>query len=240
MAARIINDIERPAGELIGGFREIETAHISDAMGKYQTVSSDIRPISDGVKLCGPAVTVQCKAGDLTMVHLAVEIAKADDVIVVDGRGERDFARWGYLITRRSKYRGIAGAVIDGGVRDVREIRTLGFPVFARSITPAAGGIFWPGSVNTSISCGGVTVNPGDIVVGDDDGIVVVPREQAESILAASKAVVEREKKIEEEIDRGVSLVDLLKITDRLKPNLGIYPSFLRESIANWIKEKET
>lgn len=238
MSTRIINEIDRPPRALIDGLKEIETPHISDAMGKYQTVSSEIRPIYDGARVCGPALTVQCKPGDLTMVHLAVDIAKTGDVIVVDGRGERDFARWGYLISRRSKHKGIAGAVIDGGVRDVREIKEIGFPVFARSITPAAGGIFWPGSINTTITCGGVTVNPGDIVVGDEDGLVMVPRMNADAILSASKAIIDREKKIEEEIDRGVSLVDLLKLPDRLRPNLSVYPLSVRESIANWIKEK--
>jgi regulator of RNase E activity RraA len=129
--------------------------------------------------------------------------------------------------------------VIDGGVRDLREIKEIEFPVFARSITPAAGGIFWPGSINTTVTCGGVTVNAGDIVVGDEDGVVVVPKQHADAILTASNAIVDREKKIEEDIDRGVSLVDILKLTDRLRPNLGIYPTSIRESIANWIKEKE-
>jgi 4-hydroxy-4-methyl-2-oxoglutarate aldolase len=105
MSTKIINGIERPRRELIDSFSEIETPHISDAMGKYQTVSSEIRPIYDDAKVCGPALTVQCKPGDLTMVHLAVDMAAAGDVVVVDGRGERDFARWGYLISRRSKHK---------------------------------------------------------------------------------------------------------------------------------------
>lgn len=182
---RVRNDIERPEAEVINGFRAFETPDISDLLNRLYTMSSAISNVTDpALRIIGPACTVKVFPGDNLMVHKSLDIARPGDVVVVDTAGERTTAVLGDLVSTKARHRGIAGFVVDGLVRDIGAIRRLGdFPVFARGITPIGPLHRGPGEVNYPVSLGGIVVNPGDLIVGDVNGVVVVPRELAPELL---------------------------------------------------------
>ncbi|MDT0277388.1 RraA family protein [Blastococcus goldschmidtiae] len=182
---RVRNDIERPEPEVINGFRGFETPDISDLLNRLYTMSSAISNVTDpALRIIGPACTVKVFPGDNLMVHKSLDIARPGDVVVVDTAGERTTAVLGDLVSTKARHRGIAGFVVDGLVRDIGAIRRLGdFPVFARGITPIGPLHRGPGEVNYPVSLGGIVVNPGDLIVGDVNGVVVVPRELAPELL---------------------------------------------------------
>jgi 4-hydroxy-4-methyl-2-oxoglutarate aldolase len=206
----IIRDIERPSQELIQGFRELETGNICDAMGRYGGMSAAVKPILSHCKIVGPAVTVKIYPADNLMLHKATELAKAGDVLVVDAGGFPDMAILGELLCLVCKKKGIEGIVLDGGVRDVRGIREIGFPVFSKGILPTGPVKDSPGSINVSIQCGGVPVAAGDLIVGDMDGVVVVPRGRMQEVLEKGRAIVEKERKMRERIENGELIYDIL------------------------------
>jgi len=133
-------------------------------------------------KLCGTAVTVQARPGDNLLSLKAIQIAQPGDVIVIAAQGDTSLSVWGGFMSMMAARRGIAGVVTDGVIRDVEQSREAGLPIYAVGVTPAAPTKEGTGQINTSISCGGVVVEPGDIVVGDEDGVVVVPRREAEAV----------------------------------------------------------
>lgn len=182
---RMRADVERPDDDTVSGFRSFESADVSDLMNRLYTMSSAIRNVTDSaLRIVGPACTVKVFPGDNLMVHKSLDIARPGDVIVVDGAGSHVTAVLGDLVCTKARHRGIAGFVVDGLVRDLSNILRLGdFPVFARGITPIGPLHRGPGEINYPVSVGGVVVNPGDIVVGDNDGVVVVPRGSAAEIL---------------------------------------------------------
>jgi regulator of RNase E activity RraA len=175
----------RPAPEIIAGFREHATPEISDLMNRLYSMESEIHQITDlGLRLIGPAVTVKVFPGDNLMVHKALDIAKPGDVVVVDSSSSTMNAVLGDLISAKARHRGIAGFVVDGLVRDVPGIRALGdFPVFARGITPIGPLQRGPGELNYPVSVGGIVVQSGDLIVGDVDGVVVIPQLDAADLL---------------------------------------------------------
>lgn len=146
-----------------------------------------------GVTMVGTAVTVRTSPGNNLLVHGAMDIAEPGDVIVVDAGGDLSHAIVGEMMALKAMQKGLRGFVIDGAMRDVAGIRALGLPIYARGATPAGPYKEGPGEVNVEIACGGVVVRPGDIVVGDEDGIVVVPKEEAASVLVAAQAFHARE-----------------------------------------------
>jgi len=176
----------RPDPDVIAGFRAFETPDISDLLNRLYTMSSRIRNVTDhSLKIIGPACTVKVFPGDNLMVHKALDVARPGDVIVVDAAGQFTTAVLGDLVSTKARHRGVAGFVVDGLVRDIPAIRTLGdFPVFAQGITPIGPLHRGPGEINFPVSVGGVVVNPGDLIVGDLNGVVVVPRESAPELLA--------------------------------------------------------
>jgi len=175
--------IERPPQHIIEGFREFEAAEISDMMNRMYVLNGEIRNVVNREILVGPACTVKVYPGDNLMVHKALDVAKPGDVIVVDSSGCTNNAVLGDLVTNKAKHRGIAGFIVDGLVRDVDGLVEAGLPVFARGITPFGPLHRGPGEINFPISCGGIVVNPGDIVKADADGVAVVPRSFAPDIL---------------------------------------------------------
>ncbi|MEM3046792.1 MAG: RraA family protein [Candidatus Bathyarchaeia archaeon] len=206
--------------ELLIGLRMTPTASLSDAldrMGKPGFMSHELRPIIPGVKIVGPAVTVKHKkAAKTTSFNLCLELidkAKPGDVFVVSGDLDlRDVGLLGGLMATAAKARGMAGAILDGGVRDVRELREMGFQVFSRSVIPTTSlGRTDIEAVNVPIVCGGVTVNPGDIIVADDDGVVVLPRASAQEALKRANEYDEVERKEAEDLRRGAPLVETIK-----------------------------
>ena len=162
-----------------------ETPNISDLMNRLYTMSSAIRNLTDpSLQLIGPACTVKTYPGDNLMVHKCLDIAKPGDVVVIDTGHSGNTAVLGDLISTKARHRGIAGFVVDGLVRDLPHIQALAdFPVFARGVTPIGPLHRGPGEINHAISCGGIVVNPGDIIVGDLNGVVVVPRGIAEDLI---------------------------------------------------------
>jgi regulator of RNase E activity RraA len=182
---RISLDAELPDPAIVTGFGAFETPAISDLMNRLYTMVPDIRPLTDpGLRILGPACTVRVYPGDNLMVHKSLDVARPGDVIVVAAGGSPMNAALGDLISTKARHRGVAGFVVDGFIRDLPAIRALGdFPVFARGVTPIGPLHRGPGEINFPIAAGGVVVNPGDIVVGDLNGVVVVPRDIADELL---------------------------------------------------------
>jgi RraA family protein len=178
-------DFERPDPDVVSGFGEFETPAISDLMNRLYTMRQQIRPMTHpGLRILGPACTVKCYPGDNLMVHKGLDIAQPGDVLVVDASGSDMTAVLGDLVSTKARHRGIAGVVVDGLIRDLPAILALGdFPVFARGVTPLGPLHRGPGEVNLPVSAGGVVVNPGDVIVGDLNGVVVVPRDIAPDLL---------------------------------------------------------
>ncbi len=176
---RIRCNIDRPPPQTVNMFREFETPDISDILNRMYTMSSEIRNVVNGKPLAGPALTVKVFPGDNLMVHKALDLAKPGDVIVVDTSGSPRNAVLGDLVANKAKHRGIAGFVVDGLVRDLPGLIEAGLPIYARGITPFGPLHRGPGELNYAVSCGGIVVNPGDIIVADSSGIAVVRREVA-------------------------------------------------------------
>lgn len=180
---RIYTSIERPSKEIIEQYRGFVAANISDSMGRLFTMDYRINPVYRPMrKLCGIAITVQARPGDNLLSLKAIEVAQPGDVIVIATQGDTTLSVWGGFMSMMAARLGIAGVVTDGVIRDVEQSREAGLPIYAVGVTPAAPTKEGTGQINTSISCGGVVVEPGDIVVGDEDGVVVVPRREAEAV----------------------------------------------------------
>jgi 4-hydroxy-4-methyl-2-oxoglutarate aldolase len=191
----IISEIIRPPEDVIKKFKDVPVANIADALGKPSnyTLHPDIKPAFDNIRLLGTAVTVKEKPGCNMMTHAAIDLAQEGDVLVIDSQGYLGVATGGFLMSRKMIYKGIMGVVIDGAWRDRVEVKQAGFPVFARGWQPTGPHKELPGSVNVTISCGGLTVNPGDIVIGDDDGVIVVPRDRGEEVSEEAMKVMRNE-----------------------------------------------
>ena len=192
--AKIVMTVERPQAGLVSACRELYTGLVLDHLGKHGGMSAEIKPVWSGARLCGPAVT--CLGPDWRIRAMAADLAEPGDVIVLAVDGPSGQACFGDMTATRWQAKGIEGVVIDGATRDVAGIRALGFPVFAREVTPR--NYHYPagadhGAVNVPVVCGGVLVEPGDIVLGDDDGVVVVPGSMAAEIATAASAYLEKE-----------------------------------------------
>ncbi len=190
--------------------RQVSTPNISDAMHRKGAMSG-IMSICTGLKIAGRAITVQTLPGDWAKPIEAIDLACEGDVIVIDN-GRADIAPWGELATLSCMNRKVEGVVIDGAVRDVDEIREFNYPVFARAIVPNAGEPKGYGEINVEISCGGQIVRTGDYIVGDDSGVVVIPKERAYEIARRAKEVYKTELRIRAEIERGKSLSEVLEL----------------------------
>ncbi|MDH7593549.1 MAG: bifunctional hexulose-6-phosphate synthase/ribonuclease regulator [Methanomicrobiales archaeon] len=199
--------------EIRSRLEQVSTPNISDAMHRKGAMTG-LFPICRGMKMIGPAVTVQTFAGDWAKPVEAIDLAGRGEVIVINNDAGVHVAPWGGLATLSCTNRGLAGVVIDGAVRDAEEIRRIGFPVYARAIVPNAGEPKGFGEINTEITCCGQIVKPGDWIVGDDNGVVVIPAERAYEVARRAMEVKRNEDRIKEEIRRGGTLA---KIMDLLK-----------------------
>jgi regulator of RNase E activity RraA len=182
---RVRFSIDRPERETVAGFRRFETPSISDLLNRLHTMMPEIHNLTDEhLTILGPAITVKSYPGDNLMVHKSLDLAQPGDVIVVDASRSPLTAALGDLVSKKARHRGVGGFVVDGVIRDLPEIRGLAdFPVFARGVTPIGPMHRGPGEINYPIACGGVVVNPGDLIVGDLNGVVVVPLEVADELL---------------------------------------------------------
>ncbi|HYC38503.1 MAG TPA: hypothetical protein VEC19_18895 [Usitatibacter sp.] len=195
----IVRDFERVSPEVVAEASRFAASILADVAGRRGTMHGRIAPLAPSMRMAGPAFTVDVRAGDNLMVHAAVALARPGDVLVIDGKGDLSCALMGSLMMNTCREAGIAGVVIDGAVRDVDELRELGFPVYAAGANPNGPTKLVPGRINWPISCGGIAVRPGDLVVGDADGVVVIEREKAPQLLpSAAKKVAEEKARLEE------------------------------------------
>lgn len=181
-------------------FKEIPTTAVSDAMSGMNNLDSSIKPLKEEYKVVGRAYTVQMPVGDNSMILRAFNEARPGDVIVVDAKGDTYRAIAGDFMVSIAQTLGIQGIVVDGVIRDIVGIKALDFPVFSKGTTVAASAKSGGGQVQVPISCGGVTVHPGDLIVGDADGVVVIPREKEEDILAKAKEKMEKDERREQKV----------------------------------------
>lgn len=181
---RIRREVSRLAPEVVAEFAEYETPEVSDLLNRLYAIDPAITRLSGfGRMLVGSACTVRVFPGDNLMVHKSLDIAKPGDVVVVAAGGLPSNAVLGDTISAKAKHRGIAGFIIDGVVRDVAGLRDMDYPVYARGATSVGPLHRGPGEINYAVACGGVVVNPGDVIVADDSGVVVVPQFVAEELL---------------------------------------------------------
>lgn len=178
----------------------LPTPNIGDVLDRLYVAEADISSMWRGAKIVGPAFTVLTAGGDNKAIHEAVDTAAPGDVIVVDGQAATHRAVVGELLARRAQVRGVAGIVVDGAIRDVVDIEELGFPTWARAVTPAGPYRNGPGFVQVPVSIGRVVVNPGDIIVGDDDGVTVIPRHRLERVVTATEEKFAQEERTRAEI----------------------------------------
>jgi RraA family protein len=189
----VIRDFDRVAAGVVEQAARFNSSILADVAGRRGALHGRIAPLAPTMKFAGPALTVEVRPGDNLMIHAALAVAKPGDVIMVDGKGDLSSALIGEIMCRQAVTLGVAAVVIDGAVRDSEAIRELGFPVYAVGLNPNGPTKFVPGRLNHPISIGGVTVRPGDLVVGDADGVTVIEREQATALLplAADKVAAE-------------------------------------------------
>lgn len=214
----MINEtIQRPPADIVAGFRSLLahdsiTCALSDCMGRFNAMTSYMKPLFDGIRFVGTAVTVKTLAADLAAAFKAIDLSQPGDVVVIDSHGSVNTAFWGENMTLSALNRGVVAAVIDGACRDVEEIRKLRFPVFSKGIVPNVGAIAGYGDVNVPIQCAGVAVSPGDIVVADGNGVVIVPLSEAADILAKARQLLETEHLVQEKLKAGATIGELVDI----------------------------
>ncbi len=208
----VITDIRRPSKELIKSFQEIGTATVHEASGRKGAVDYRIKPIAPGVRLCGPAFTVQCHPGDNLMLHKALERAQPGDILVTSTGGNHEFGYWGGLMATSAVAKKLGGLAIDGCIRDSSEIIQMRFPIFCRGFNIRGTTKTVLGLINHPTIFGGVLVQPGDLILGDDDGMVVVERMACEAVLEKSIKRIEAEHIKSEKLKAGITSVELNKL----------------------------
>jgi 4-hydroxy-4-methyl-2-oxoglutarate aldolase len=186
MYGHIYDRITRPEPDLLAAFSDIATATLSDAMGRHGALSTAIRPIYENICMVGTALTVLCFPGDNLMTHKALQMVQPGDVLVIDD-GDSSSGCFGHRSALAARDRGGGGVVVSGSIRDVAALRQERFPVFARGVSPRAPQKNTPGSINVSVHVGGIVISPGDIVVGDDDGVVIIPLAMASAVLEKAR-----------------------------------------------------
>jgi regulator of RNase E activity RraA len=204
--ADIQRDFTRVSPEIVKKAAGFQAAILADVAGRRGTLNGRIRGLAPSMKFAGPALTVEVRPGDNLMIHAAMALAKPGDVLVVDGKGDQTCALMGAIMMNACKKIGLAGVILDAACRDAEEICALDFPVFSVGTNPNGPTKFVPGRINWPISAGGIAISPGDLIVADSDGVVVVERDKAESLLAlAAKKVADESKRIDA-IRKGESL----------------------------------
>jgi 4-hydroxy-4-methyl-2-oxoglutarate aldolase len=212
----VVRQVPRAPGDIVAelGAAGVATVHEAGASG---LLDPGITPIQAGARVGGSAVTVSCAPGDNIMVHAAVEVIEPGDILVIATTSPADNGLFGELLATSVMTRGCAGVVVDGGVRDVSDLRRLGLPVWTRVVYAAGTVKDTAGKVNAPVVCGGVTVAPGDVVVADDDGVVVVARERAPEVLDAVRARLAREDETRARLASGELGLDLYGFREKLE-----------------------
>ncbi len=196
-------DIERPDRGLMEKLASYGTPALSDGLNKFNTLDPLVKPVAEGIRIAGPAFTVRMRPGDNLMLHKAIALAQPGDVIVVDTCGCANYSVMGDLMASAAFKKGIGGIVVDGAVRDIADLKEKRFPVFFKYVTPSVGDKEGPGEINLPICCAGVPVLPGDYIVGDDNGVVVIRPDIVEPIVEGTEKKLEYEAKRMAEIEQG-------------------------------------
>lgn len=213
-------------GRMIERLKKVSITVLSDVMdkmmGKRCFMSSDIKPLSPGLKIAGPAITIKRirtpqNIGEEDFkehgksLHQRIDSGEPGDIFVIGAEGYTETATWGGLMSIGAMQRKLGGAIVDGGVRDVVEIREMGFPIFARSVIPcAATRRLTTVGVDVPVVCGDILVHPGDMIVGDDDGVVVLPKYRVEEIVSMAEEIEESERQMAEFLRQGHSLIEAI------------------------------
>lgn len=197
-------EFKRLSADELAKWRGIPPAIASDCMNRCYVMAARIAPLSPGMTVCGHARTITGMVGDNGASHAAIGLVEAGDILVIDARGHTETAVWGGIMTRAAMQQNLGGVVIDGAVRDASEIRELGLPTFAAGICPAGPSKGFGGIIDGAISCAGCPVKPGDIVLGDDDGVAVVPLERQKEILELCLVKIEQEKATNADTKSGI------------------------------------
>lgn len=205
---------ERLSDDVLKAWRRVAPAIASDCMNREGAMAGAIKPLKPETLLVGQARTVTAMVGDNSAMHAATALLQPGDVLVVDAGGYEDVAVWGGVATRAAMQRRAAGVVVDGAVRDAAEIRDLGWPCFARAIVPRGPHKGFGGTIDGAVACAGCTVNPGDLVLGDDDGIVVVPLARTAAVYEACLEKLKQEEAWLREIADGRTMKAILGLPD--------------------------
>ena len=204
----VIRDIQRVDPDLVARAAQYPSSILADVAGRRGALCSRIAPLAPTMRLAGPALTIDVRPGDNLMIHAAMALAKPGDVLVIDGKGDESCALMGEIMVSQCMALGIAGVVVYGAVRDTEAIRALGFPMYAVGANPNGPSKLVPGRINWPVSVGGVTVQPGDLVVADGDGVVVVETAKVPTVLELAK------KKLADETAR----IDGIRSGTQLRP----------------------
>jgi len=221
MPHKIVRSIPRPDAQAVKLLGELGVATIHEAQGRTGAMLPYMRPIYLAARVSGPAVTVSCHPGDNLMIHAAVEVCKPGDVLVVVTTSESTDGMFGDLLGTSCQAHGVAGLIIDAGVRDTAELTGMNFPVWAKAISPQGTVKASPGSVNVPVVCAGAIVNPGDVIVGDADGVVVVRRATAADVAKAGQQRIAKEEKTRERLAKGELGIEFYGLRAKLK-ELGV------------------
>jgi regulator of RNase E activity RraA len=200
---RIYLNTARPAPGLVPGFRGVPTGNVCDAMDRMGAMDYRIKPLAPDTAMAGPALTVRTRPGDNLMVWKALDVAQPGDVLVIATYEYTTASTFGERVVQAAKAKGLAGIVCDGMCRDASGIRATGLPTFVTGTVPSSPGKDGPGEIGGAVSCGGMVVHAGDLIVGDEDGVVVVPLADAPAVAERLKAIFEKEAHIAADLAAG-------------------------------------